>query len=351
MPQVNLDCEGPLTLNDNAFELSETFIPQGGKFFALVSKYDDYLADVEKRPGYKAGDTLKLILPFLKAYGVTNALMREFSKKTLKFVPKAPSFLRFAVTHWPTFIISTSYRPYLEALCEVTGFPRENVFSTEVDLDRVNLSPEEERLLRELAQEIASLPMISWPEGAKGLDDLSPEDQGVVLRLEEIFWRLIPETKAGRFLEEVNPVGGPEKARAVGQSLERTGLTLEEVLYVGDSITDVEAFSLVREGSGGAVSFNGNRYALKAAEFYALAPQAAALACLAVIFDEGGREGLLKESKALSFSPCQRLKGDLSNFRDDFEFGRIEGADFEALVARSEAYRKKVRGAAIGALG
>jgi predicted HAD superfamily phosphohydrolase len=58
MPQLNLDCEGPLTLNDNAFELCEAFIPEGDKLFTLVSKYDDYLADIEKRPGYKAGDTL-----------------------------------------------------------------------------------------------------------------------------------------------------------------------------------------------------------------------------------------------------------------------------------------------------
>ncbi|MFQ6074292.1 MAG: hypothetical protein ACE5KC_03635, partial [Candidatus Bathyarchaeia archaeon] len=62
------DCEGPISKNDNAFELATHFIPEGDSFFTLISRYDDILADIVKKPGYKAGDTLKLILPFLKAY-------------------------------------------------------------------------------------------------------------------------------------------------------------------------------------------------------------------------------------------------------------------------------------------
>lgn len=351
MPQVNLDCEGPLTLNDNAFELCEAFIPNGGKFFALVSKYDDYLADIEKRPGYKAGDTLKLVLPFLKAYGVTHEIMREFSRKTLKVLPKAVEFLRFAKDNWPTFIISTSYCPYLEALCEITSFPMENVFCTQVKIDQVRLSSKEEKLLQEIAQEIASLPMIELPKEAQKLSDLSRESQEVIARLERIFWEILPETKAGRFLEEVNPIGGSEKARAVAQSLEMTGLSAEEVLYVGDSITDVEAFQLVKEAQGGTVSFNGNRYALRKAEFYALAPQAAALACLALTFAFDGREALLKEAQSPLFAGCERLPEGLKTYAQDFRFGLIDAEDFEKLVAESETFRKKVRGEAVGALG
>lgn len=351
MPQLNLDCEGPLTLNDNAFELCETFIPQGGKFFALISKYDDYLADVEKRPGYKAGDTLKLVLPFLKAYGVTHRLMREFSQKTLKVLPEAPSFLRFAHQNWPTFIISTSYCPYLEALCEIASFPMENVFCTRVEMDAFSLPAEEEKLLKELAAEIASLPMIEIPQEARGLSDLPPESQKVILRLEKIFWEILPEMKAGRFLEEVNPVGGQEKACAVKESLEATGLSLQEVLYVGDSITDVEAFSLVRGAQGGTISFNGNRYALREAEFFALASQAASLACLALIFSENGRHALMKEAQKPSFGLCQKLPGELLDFSKNFSFGLVEAEDFERLVRESESFRKKVRGEAVGALG
>ncbi len=60
------------------FELSDHFIDDGDKFFEIVSRYDDVLADVLKRQGYNAGGTLKLILPFLKAYGVTNQQYNRF---------------------------------------------------------------------------------------------------------------------------------------------------------------------------------------------------------------------------------------------------------------------------------
>ena len=58
------DCEGPISKNDNAYELSAHFIPNGGKLFANISRYDDVLADILRRQGYSAGNTLRLILPF-----------------------------------------------------------------------------------------------------------------------------------------------------------------------------------------------------------------------------------------------------------------------------------------------
>ncbi len=77
------DCEGPISKNDNAFELASHFIPHGDKFFTLISRYDDILADIVKKKGYKAGDTLKLILPFLKAYDATNQGIMEYSSKNV----------------------------------------------------------------------------------------------------------------------------------------------------------------------------------------------------------------------------------------------------------------------------
>ena len=60
------DCEGPLTLNDNAYELADEFIEDGGKLFKIISRFDDYLVDDVKLENYHAGDTLKLIVPFYK---------------------------------------------------------------------------------------------------------------------------------------------------------------------------------------------------------------------------------------------------------------------------------------------
>src|SRR5665811_2094664 len=98
----------------------------------------------------------------------------------------------------------------------------------------------------------------------------------------------------GALLQEVNPIGGPEKAKAVTDSLAQTKLTMSDTVYVGDSITDVQAFEAVRAGGGLAISFNGNRYAVNAAEVVVVADSAWPLAMLMAIFQLWGKEGVLE---------------------------------------------------------
>ena len=45
------DCEGPISKNDNAFELTSHFVPDGDKLFTVMSRYDDVLAEVIRKPG------------------------------------------------------------------------------------------------------------------------------------------------------------------------------------------------------------------------------------------------------------------------------------------------------------
>jgi len=64
-------------------------------------------------------------------------------------------------------------------------------------------------------------------------------------------------------------------------------------MYVGDSITDVPPFTALREAGGVTLSFNGNRYALAAAELAAAAADTAPTRELALAFAAGGRAGVL----------------------------------------------------------
>jgi len=340
--QFNTDCEGPISKNDNAMELSEFYIPEGHHFFAMVSKYDDYLADIERRTGYKAGDTLKLILPFLKAFGATDEGMRQFSRENILLVPGAKEALRGISSVVEAFIVSTSYEPYIDALCDVIGFPKDRTYSTQLSLDRYRMRNEERERLIELAKEISGMEMIEWPEGAKALDNLSPKDQKLIKKLDQIFWKEIQGMSIGKILSEVNPVGGREKAKAVLNSLERTGNRLDEVIYVGDSITDVDAFDLVRKGGGVTISFNGNRYALRSAEIACLSPHASVLTTLTDAFRKEGREGLMAMVNA--WNP--------NSFAEGYpKVCRITEENKVALISESEVFRKQVRGVAIGSLG
>ncbi|MCS7150199.1 MAG: hypothetical protein RMI93_05625 [Caldimicrobium sp.] len=340
MSFIAFDCEGPLTLNDNAFEFTAQIVPKGDYFFTQISRFDDYLADIKRRQGYKAGDTLKLILPFLRLFGATNELLEEFSERTLLFLRGIPEVLTKIHKDVPIFIISTSYKPYLIALSKKLNFPLSQIFCTEVDLNTVTLSGEERKALEGFYREIISFPPIALPKDAKSSEDLDTDQRRVLDRLEEIFFEHIWNFDCGVFLREVNPIGGEEKARACVEISERVGVPLREGFYCGDSITDVQALGLLKVEGGVSLAFNGNRYALRSAEFYALADHGYIFEDLVRVFLAKGVAGL-------------RDMG-VNVVRNAFEFGKIppEGSSkFYKLVEKSEAFRKKIRGEAIGALG
>ncbi|NIP66854.1 hypothetical protein GWN63_04600 [Candidatus Bathyarchaeota archaeon] len=352
------DCEGPISKNDNAYELTEHLVPQGDKLFARISKYDDVLADVVERPDYKAGDTLRLIVPFLRAYGATNQELGRFSASNLLLVPSAGETLRFIKSMMPSFIVSTSYEQYMQALCSATNFPYTNVYCTKLDIDRYRIDEEEIEDLKQLGKEIVNMPMIQIPDEARKLEDLSERDQRTIRRLDEIFWDEISQMESGRMLEEVNPVGGSQKADAVRDVVNRVKGTLSGIVYFGDSITDVQCFQLVREGGGLAVSFNGNRYAIREAEIAVLSDHTIILSILAEVFNRLGKQGVLHLVEDWGRSVLQKyctpvLRRRLFTLYSG-ELPKLEliaRNSREELMRESTAFRRTVRGEEIGELG
>ncbi len=359
--QLVTDCEGPLALNDNAFELCRDFIkPDGDRFFTQVSSFDYCMADIVKKPDYRAGDTLKLILPFLKAYGLTNTRIKEYSEKSVRLVPGAEEAYRFLHAQgFPIFEISTSYRQFAEAVGKRLGFTEDRIFCTELDLDRYPLSPAETDRLRAMKDAIVGLPAIEIPPKASSPDDLSPEAREAIGHVERIFWEVIPEMDIGRIYEEVNPIGGPEKATALEDSLAKTGIAMADAIYVGDSITDIEAFKAVRVGGGAAISFNGNHYAVSFAEFIVVANNAWPIALLTAIFQRWGKEGVLELSTS-SQAGHQKIVALPEAVVEPIVMG-LQGRNFsfypanmpnrEKVIEESAAMRARLRGEAIAALG
>jgi len=352
------DCEGPISKNDNAFELASRFIPDGDRFFTLISRYDDIQADIIKRPGYKPGDTLKLILPFLKAYGATNEKMKAYSSQNILLVPGADETLRFVPKIMPSFIVSTSYEHYIAAICDVIGFPKENAYCTKVNIDEYVLCEDEIKRLKELRKEISEMPMLNIPEDATQFEDLPKKVQCTVKRLDEIFWDEISQMKAGRMLREVNPVGGFEKANAVKEIVKKTESDLSNVIYFGDSITDVDPFQLIREGRGLTVSFNGNQYAIREAEIAVMSHNTIIISILADLFRKIGKEGIIHLAEEWSTSSLKEicepsLLMKLQSLPEDKtpRVERITPENMNRLIRESSDFRKTVRGEAIGRLG
>jgi len=353
------DCEGPISKNDNAFEVTAHFVPNGDKLFTIISKYDDVLADVLKRHGYHAGDTLKLILPFLKAYDVTDRRMRGFSAQNLFLITNSKDTLQHVRSVASAFIVSTSYEHYIRALCKALDFPYENTFCTMLNIDKYPLAVQEKSTLKEIAREIAQMPLVNMPPTAKSLKDFSSRDQETIKRLDDIFWNEIASMSLGEIFAEVKPVGGSQKAEAIEKAVRTARAALEDVMYVGDSITDVEAFQLVRDNGGLTVSFNGNQYAIRSAEVAVLSENSTATAVVADLFCKMGKQQTLQVLENWNRMSLQKstvskplLDRLLTLYPDALPKVQIVTAEnMETLAKESSEFRKKVRGEAIGRLG
>ncbi|MDR0470276.1 MAG: hypothetical protein LBH79_00950 [Nitrososphaerota archaeon] len=355
------DCEGPISKNDNAYELAQHFIPNGAALFSNLSCYDDVLADNLHKPNYSAGSTLRLILPFFKAYNLTDNQLEEFCTQNITLLPHITDTLNFINDLAEVFIVSTSYEHYIKALCKTLNFPYKNTYCTKVNLDKYPINPKEQTRLKELAQEIAQMPKITIPPSAKSLNDFSAADQKIIRRLDEIFEVELPKTNAGKLLTDVVTVGGPQKAQAICDAIKRSGAQLSNVMYVGDSITDVDAFRLVSQSGGLAVSFNGNFYAVANAQVAVLSESTLATAALAQLFCyQTNKKNLL--NKYIGFwcktlldknSPLVgMLKHPITIYPDTLpEVQIITPKTIKKIAQKSCVFREKIRGEKIGRLG
>jgi energy-converting hydrogenase A subunit R len=353
------DCEGPISTNDNAYEITSHFVPDGDRLFTIISRYDDVLADILKRPSYKAGDTLKLVLPFLKAYEVTDQKMRDFSTQSLVLISSVKEALRYVRGIADVFIVSTSYEHYIKALCQVLDFPFENTYSTRLSIDKYHTTEQEKTQLKKIARQIAQMSVIEIPPKATSNEDFSSQDQKTIQLLDRFFWRDIANMESGRIYSEINPVGGNEKAETIRDVTQKLDVTLKDIMYVGDSITDKEAFKFVKENGGLTVSFNGNQYAVENAEIAVLSENSVVTAVIADVFCRFGKEQTLKLVEDWNHAKLEKSEVNRGLLKRFFELYPkelpkakiITGENMQILAKESSEFRKKVRGEAIGRLG
>ena len=339
------DCEGPLTLNDNAYELSANFIENGGELFKILSLYDDYLVDIVKKENYKAGNTLKLILPFFVVENLKNKDLVEFSKNNIYTVNDSRFLLRYLKGAMNIYIVSTSYGQYIEAVSNYMDVPFENTFYTNVNVDELHLSSEE-------MQEIV---------GFKKLILENPKDYEL---FDDIFFSKISKMEIYEKIKAIDVVGGEGKKLAIDNIIERDGININEMLYIGDSITDVEPLEFARKNNGISISFNGNEYPLKVAEIAIVSPSAIATAVIANIYAKSDKRHVLDFIKDYNnaddlkklfedYNIDEEIKSKFfSIFTDDCPIIQlVSDENYENILKESKEMRNNIRGQDIGGLG
>ena len=339
------DCEGPLTLNDNAYEISEVFIENGGELFKILSLYDDYLADVVKKQNYKSGNTLKLILPFLVAENLKNEDMVDFSKNNIFIVRDSKFLLKYLKEAMNIYIVSTSYGQYIEAVSNYMGVDFENTFYTNVDVDDLKLNSSEIEKINEFKKLILQ----------------NPKDYEL---FDDIFFSKIAQMEIYEKIKQINVVGGEGKKLAIDEIVKRDNIDISNSIYIGDSITDVEPLDFVRKNNGLSISFNGNEYPLKVAEISIVSPNAVPTALISNIFLEHDKSRVLQFINDYNNSnDYEKLFNDYKideNIKDEFfsiftsDFPLIQiitDENYENILKSSKQMRNNIRGQDIGELG
>ena len=339
------DCEGPLTLNDNAFELADNFIENGGELFKILSLYDDYLVDVVKKPDYKAGNTLKLILPFFVVENLKNEDLIDFSRNNIYSVNDSKFLLEYLKGTMNTYIVSTSYGQYIEAVSNYMEVPFENTFYTNVNVDELELTDDEIEKIKEYKNSILE----------------NPDDYDL---FDEIFFSEISEMGIYDKIHEIEVVGGQGKKLAIDEIIKRDAINTNEILYIGDSITDVEPLDFARKNNGISISFNGNEYPLKVAEIAIVSPSAIATAVIADIYARHDKNNVLEfiddynstENMEKLFDDCdiddEIKKRFFSIFTNNYPLIQIiTDENYENILKESKKMRNDIRGQDIGGLG
>ncbi len=296
MNLIFFDMEGPLSIQDNAYELMKLF-PNGGQVFKIISRYDDLLA-LEGREGYEPGDTLALIVPFLIHHGVSEEDISGLTERAT--IVAGARELITSLKDWQVFCISTSYEQYARRIIQRVGIAQENLACTQFPIERYQrlMREEDHARVAEIEREILSLK--------------AGDDESMKKRLDRFFWEELPQTSLGLALSEVKPMGGRRKVEALKEFARSLGQPLERVVVVGDSITDARMLEGVDSAGGVAIAFNANEYALPYATMGLASINLGDLKIALDAWEEGGRNAV---ERVIRERETDGGKGDRENFQ------------------------------------
>lgn len=331
MPAICFDLEGPLSPQDNAYEVMG-IVNDGYRIFEVISRYDDLLT-LENREDYEPGDTLKLIVPFLLHNGLKEEDIIRVSERA-RVVPGARETIKHLQdSGWDVFIISTSYWQHAYNIARQLGVKEDNVACTQLELDGINRNMGGMELVEEITGEI--------------LDRLYPkmDDREIVRILDDFFFSRLLKTDLGGIFQKVQVVGGIRKVQAMQRFIEGKGFSTTQAMAVGDSITDFKMLRLLREGGGFSVAFNGNEYSIPYSNCALATLDMRALIPIADSFLKKGRNGARDIVLGLEKKSEKKQEGDnqsaIYHLIED-----VDQLDMDEIVSIHRAYRKRMRGEA-----
>ena len=274
---ICFDLEGPLSPQDNAYEVMKRIGKEGASIFEVISRYDDIIS-LEGRRGYEPGDTLALIVPFFLLHGITREDITAVSGRAKLVEGAEYLFERLQADRWDIFIISTSYEQHAYSIGLRLGVPVDHIICTKLDLES-RLPKKAHTVIKEAEEDIIEL-----------YSEIENTER-IVSRLDEFFFHQLHALGFDIFKTRV--IGGERKADAVRAISQRKSVALSNIIAVGDSITDYKMLKELTTHGGIAVVFNGNEYAVPYANVGLASVDIRFLYSICLAFERGGKGAVL----------------------------------------------------------
>ncbi len=351
--QFVCSCWGYLTRNNGTKDICERFIRDGSHFFDIISRYDSLCAYVLDREDGRTGNTMKMIAPFLKAYGATDLQVHSTSANALELMPKAGHAMRYALNVMPTFITTSLYEHDVMNICDALEIPMGNLTCTDLSLDSHDMTRQDSKILREKMSEISSLKLSKVEYPLNIAMELDEADIKMLSVMDDVTETIESVDSASAIMRSMSSIGSNEKAYTLLEIRRRTSIELDGTAYIGSDTSDYQAMELVNESGGLALSFNGEDFAVRGSNIAVLSNDCTVAAVILQEFYNSGIEAVLELAenwnedyiRNRSFSDPYLVEAMLKeNPKKLPEVYAVNKDNMDEIARKSSAYRKKILG-------
>lgn len=340
-----------LTRSNHVRDLCARYVKNGGRLYDILARYDSLTLYALGRDTANAGSVNRMVVPFLKAGGITDEAAYDFCKSTTVLMPDADQVLRYLSRQMPSFISSESYEHHLISLGEASDIPLSNISCNIFSFDSIKVSRPDAKVLRNIASTIINARLTDEMYSVTQSPYLNKFDSKLVDMIDDEF---IKKTVKMDFMDQLRKdvkVAGNEKAYAILELCRKKEIEMGATIVVGSDESDYPAMDLVRDSDGLAISFNGSEYAVRGSNVAIIDEHPITVAVLSMEFYNGGIESVYDmidnwNIDALKERPCadrNLMNRFLAQFPEKLpEVYRVDDDNLMDVTIKSAAYRKRI---------
>lgn len=348
--QMICSCHGILSRNNHARNLCGRFVKNGINFYDAVTRYCDICTYALGRTGNLSPSSNKLIVPFLKAYEVSDHVAMKFAEDDVQPFAGAKEMMNYADNTQPVFISTASFEHHMMALCDEIGFPMTSVGCSRAGLDSFDICRSEMKTLREFADKISENAVSDSSYIFSNASMLNFSDTALLALVDDIREKM-SKMEFYNDYDKIESVGVNEKAYALIEIRKKTEIEFSSTMYVGSEASDSQALDLIKDSDGLALSYNGERLTVENSNVAAMSEDATVLAVLNREFYNGGIESVYslienwtpQKLEKMAVPKDHPIKELLRRFPDSLPFlERVTRKNVNEISEKSEKYRRAI---------